>query len=337
MNHQETSGEHIVTFYCLALAMLLGLETSGDFPIYVIRMVAAPFLSLTSSCTVLYLVRSSLISLYFRLFTIGLPLFFFELGLGQYAGIGPAKLFGKLYPASVGVGWGMVIVAFLVVIYYNMIIAWTLYYLYSGFSSLLPWSVCDTSSSKACFSISQNENCLSSTNKTAVFYNSTCTNLVEICSQVGASLFNSTHCKFKGSYMNINNVIKRRDSSEDFFSYKMLGLQEENSWDNLGTTQPHLVICLILAWSIVAACLCKGVKSSGKVVYFTAIYPFIILIVFFIRGITLPGAMEGIHWYITSVWSKLLTIQPWADAASQIFYSLGVCFGTLLTFASYNQ
>ena len=48
MNHVETSGEHIVTFYCLALAMMLGLETSGDFPIYVIRMVAAPFLSLTS-------------------------------------------------------------------------------------------------------------------------------------------------------------------------------------------------------------------------------------------------------------------------------------------------
>ena len=58
-----------------------------------------------------------------RLFTIGLPLFFFELGLGQYAGISPAKLFGKLYPAAGGVGWGMVMVSFLVIIYYNMIIA----------------------------------------------------------------------------------------------------------------------------------------------------------------------------------------------------------------------
>ena len=196
------------------------------------------------------------------LFAVGLPLFFMELGLGQYAGVGASKLFMRLMPAAGGIGWGMVIISLIIIIYYNMIIAWTLYYLYSGFTSLLPWSVCDTTSSRACFSISQNENCLSSTNETAVFYNSTCTDLVDICGQVGATLFNSTHCKLKGTDLNINNVIKRRASSEDFFSYKMLGLQEENSWDNLGTTQPHLVICLILAWIIVAACLFRGVKSS---------------------------------------------------------------------------
>ena len=91
------------------------------------------------------------------LFAVGLPLFFMELGLGQYAGTGASKLFMRLMPAAGGIGWGMVIISVIIIIYYNMIIAWTLYYLYSGFTSLLPWSVCDTSSSRACFSISQNE------------------------------------------------------------------------------------------------------------------------------------------------------------------------------------
>ena len=271
------------------------------------------------------------------LFAVGLPLFFLELGLGQYAGVGSSKLFMKLMPAAGGIGWGMATVSLIIIIYYNMIIAWTLYYLYSGFSSLLPWSVCDEGSSLGCFSIHQNANCLSLSGNNSIFYNHTCTSLGNICHQVGAEVHNSTKCRLEDSFININDIVKRRSSSEDYFSYQMLGLRDENSWDNLGHPQGHLVICLILSWLIVAVCLCKGVKSSGKVVYFTAIYPFIILIVLFIRGLTLPGAVEGIRWYITPVWSKLWTIQPWADAASQIFYSLGVCFGTLLTFASYNQ
>ena len=81
------------------------------------------------------------------LFGIGLPLFFMELSLGQYAGQGPTKIFGKIAPAFKGLGFAMLLVAFLVSIYYNMIIAWSLYYLGSSFGSDLPWSLNGTNSS----------------------------------------------------------------------------------------------------------------------------------------------------------------------------------------------
>ena len=72
--------------------------------------------------------------------------------------------------------------------------------------------------------------------------------------------------------------------------------------------------------------------------YFTAIFPFVLLIIFFIYGLTsLPGASKGIHFYVTPDFDTLSGSGVWIDAASQICYSLGVAFGTLPTLSSYNK
>ena len=59
---------------------------------------------------------------------------------------------------------------------------------------------------------------------------------------------------------------------------------EGTTWRDMGAMNWELVGCLALAWVIVGACLAKGVKSSGKVVYFTAIFPYVVLVILFIRG-----------------------------------------------------
>ena len=96
-------------------------------------------------------------------------------------------------------------------------------------------------------------------------------------------------------------------------------------------------LTLFFAWLLVSGCLLKGVKSSGRVVYFTSLFPYIVLIILAVRGFTLPGAMLGIKAYITPKWEQLLTLKIWVDAATQIIFSLGPACGCVITLSSYNQ
>lgn len=63
----------------------------------------------------------------------------------------------------------------------------------------------------------------------------------------------------------------------------MLGITGR-TWEDMGEMRWELVGCLALAWVIVYLCMVKGVKSSGKVVYFTALFPYIVLFILFVRG-----------------------------------------------------
>lgn len=80
----------------------------------------------------------------------------------------------------------------------------------------------------------------------------------------------------------------------------------------------------------------KGIASSGKVVYVTATFPYIVLVIFFFRGITLKGMGDGLIHLFTPKWHTILDPVVWLEAGTQIFFSLGLAFGGLIAFSSYN-
>nr|CAD7438814.1 unnamed protein product [Timema bartmani] len=136
----------------------------------------------------------------------------------------------------------------------------------------------------------------------------------------------------------INNteVPECEKSSETAYFWYRTTLDSSPNIDELGDLKWWIVILLLLAWVVVFFIMMKGIQSSGKVVYFTSMFPYIVLTIFFIRGITLKGASAGlVHMYTPKV-EKLLDPKVWLDAATQVFYSFGLAFGSLIAFGSYN-
>ncbi len=92
----------------------------------------------------------------------------------------------------------------------------------------------------------------------------------------------------------------------------------------------HLLFSLATG-AIVYKGIAKGIEKASKVMMPAL---FILLIGVCIRSVTLPGAMEGIKFFLTPDFSKL-TGAVVLDALGQVFFSLSLAMGITVTYSSY--
>lgn len=220
---------------------------------------------------------------------------------------------------SPGIAYGQVYSTAVATTYYASIMALTIKYLISSFAEILPWTYCRPGWGSEC---------------------------------VGASEYLP---------QTINETAVKRVSSAELFFTKSVLREADNLDNGLGMPSWDLVLCLMAAWILIAIVLIRGIRSSGKASYFLAIFPYVVMSVLLWRALTLPGALDGIVYFLKPQWDQLLNpqvgydekkssrfccifmnflyafFQVWYNAITQMFFSLAICFGTLVMYASFNN
>ena len=188
--------------------------------------------------------------------------------------------------------------SFLLSTYYNVIIAWALYYLVNSFFDPLPWQNCDNDWN------------------TELCWNGTKLNTTD-------DLDHNKTSAPQEFYEYYISIIK---SIYGIYFYKILCrsfsnqlLQMTSGIDNFGGIRWELLACLALAWVLVYFCLWKGIKSSGKVVYVTATLPYVFIGAFIVRALTLPGSELGLLYFFQPKWEQLLDAKVFNETFLQCF------------------
>jgi NSS family neurotransmitter:Na+ symporter len=198
----------------------------------------------------------------FALITAGIPLLLLEMGFGFFTRKSAPSSFRQIKEKYEWIGWWSVLIAFIVTVYYIVIIAWSLLFVFESFS--LGWTA----------------------------------------------------------------------DPEGFFFGEFLGFS--GSAFNLGGIQWPIFFALLAVWLInyviIAGGVEKGIEKASKV--FMPLLAVMVLIIVF-RGVTLPGAMEGVKAFITPDFSKILDFDIWVGAYGQIFFTLSLGFGIMIAYSSY--
>ncbi|XP_048746664.2 sodium-dependent dopamine transporter-like isoform X1 [Ostrea edulis] len=257
----------------------------------------------------------------------GIPLFYMELALGQYNKTGAITCWGRLCPLFKGIGWAVVLIAFYTDFFYNVVIAWSIHFLFSSFTSELPWAKCGHEwNTEYCYEGKSNTAPSSGNNSNITYEGTTVLNSISTLVE-DMNITNST-----------NDTEGRKISpAEEYFNNRFLQLDKSGGIFDVGSINWEIALCLLAVYIICYFSLWKGIKMSGKVVWFTALFPYVVLVILMIRGATLEGAGKGVEYYLTPNFTRLASSNVWVDAATQVFFSLGPGFGVLLAFASYNQ
>ena len=149
----------------------------------------------------------------------------------------------------------------------------------------------------------------------------------------GIVIYYSTILAWSWVYLWHSLTLPWGDKPEAFFVENVL--QRSSGPGELGWPVLSLVIGMAITWLTIYLILRKGVRNVSKVVMVTVPLPMLLLLVLLIRGLTLPGAMDGIRFFLTPDFSKLTDIRIWLRAYGQIFFSLSLASGVMIGYGSY--
>ncbi|MFW6138820.1 MAG: sodium-dependent transporter [Spirochaetota bacterium] len=121
--------------------------------------------------------------------------------------------------------------------------------------------------------------------------------------------------------------------AEPFFFKEVLNLSSGPG--QLGGIQWPIVGFLAITWIVIFFIIFKGPRVSGKIAIWTVSIPWALLVAMLVRGLTLPGAVQGLNYYLTPSFSALGNIEVWFAALSQIAFTLSLGMAGMFAYGSF--
>ena len=222
----------------------------------------------------------------------------------------------------------MLTVRFMVNFYYVVVCGWAIFYMCAGFQKHLPWASCldgdqlptnDSSIEMAdwhtpdCFSQKLEKHCQNNYNDTT-FYDGKCTSYDVFCKAHNYNNSDGIHCDENTTVANVhtkNSIYPSEDYLNGFvLGYTIPGTSgDKHSWSDYGSLSWELSLCLLLSWILICVSMIKGLQSYGKVAYVITLSPYFVLTALLAYVATLPGAKDGIEFFLTPDWEKLTVSQ----------------------------
>lgn len=120
-----------------------------------------------------------------------------------------------------------------------------------------------------------------------------------------------------------------------YFTQEILHLTD--NIQSIGRFQWPIFLAVLIGYGFVLFAMRKNVHSLSSVVKVTATAPFLLLFLFLIRGVTLPGASQGLSLFLIPDWSALGSLKLWQEAIGQSFFSASLALGYFFVAGSHRK
>ncbi|KAL8430716.1 hypothetical protein ACSSS7_005766 [Eimeria intestinalis] len=263
------------------------------------------------------------------LFLLGVPLLAMEMALGQVFRGGHMRVLSLLSPSLRGLAAATLVLSFCICSYYSVFLAWGFIYFFASFSPQLPWTMSAGEAALCAVpSLQQKDACLAARASGL------------LCQWEAAAVTASTPAAAATGRC----LGDAEAKAASFFATEVLQLPPAApaaaaaAASAAGGTSPTFVwptaLCLVLVWVFVFLGLFRGLRGMKCLCYLSVLLPGCCVLLLMARAVSLPGASLGVSRLFSLDWEVASNPEVWAEAASQVFFSLGVFQGVMSAYAS---
>ncbi|XP_070393620.1 creatine transporter-like isoform X3 [Dermacentor albipictus] len=270
--------------------------------------------------------------------TVGVPMLYLELFLGQFSGSSIPRAF-EGFPMARGLGWTMLSGDLLQVMFHVPAIAYSWIYLTASFSPVLPWSVCDEHDigHNGCYQNQLGRHlCSKVDDRLARRYlldNNTSDGAIAVRTATSRELVYVPASEYEAMH---NSCIDGNVSAaRAFYEHRVTRIHSAPGSTN--QLDSGVALALVIVWTLIFIAIILGPRSLRKASFVMMVTRLSILALLCIASCTLSGARQGMLSLLWPDLSKAYSTKTWISASQHMFYSVGLALGVTTFLASYNK